>query len=415
MTPVEKDTPTWDALIAAVRSGTGTDARHDVGEWAMQRVRETLGEDWPQRWHARLGCLPAFIRDPATDALAYAELIETGLRLDRLAGTLRLTRLTRQWSRQLELIQLRHGRLQLEVAALARSRGAAAEFETEFPEVSRPADVVITEGHWPLIAECFCIYNDVPTRDALAYDRDLGIRLQMIALDLKLAGHWDVRLPAAETAGLLAEVERVAAQVSADGHERTVTRPGIELRLGSWAPPETPEATLEGPTTRAQGWPRARGIIGGKAQDWKGASVPVWLRFDLLDGTWLFSDWAQRSLPEKTEWMAALAAEAIGDAGTAGVVVSCGPLIDTSGAAEDYTGTGGIAGLRRRLGALQVRETIVVPLSPAGARHGRLWRDLYDAEPQWLADALRAASLPGIDAIESGWSVPVQADRRQPP
>ncbi len=50
-------------------------------------VRETLSEDWPQRWHARLGYLPAFIRDPATDAWAYAELIETGLRLDRLAGT----------------------------------------------------------------------------------------------------------------------------------------------------------------------------------------------------------------------------------------------------------------------------------------------------------------------------------------
>jgi hypothetical protein len=414
MTQVEKDAPTWDALIADARSGAGSDARHDVGAWAMQRVREALGEDWPQRWHARCGCLPAFISDPATDALAYAELIETGLRLDRLSGTLRLTRLTRQWSRQLELIQLRHSRLQLEVAALARSRGAAAEFETEFPEVSRPADVVITEGHGPLIAECFCVYNDVPTREALAYDRDLGLRLQMIALDLRLAGHWDVRLPAAETAELLAEVERVAAQVSADGHDRTVTRAGIELRLSPWASPESPEATLEGPTTRAQGWPRARGIISAKAQDWKGASVPVWLRFDLLDGTWLFSDWAQRSLPEKTEWMAALVAEAAGDAGTAGVVVSCGPLIDTRAMAGDYIGTGGIAGLRRRLDALRARETIVVPLSPAGASHARLWRDLYDAEPQWLAEALKSASLPGVDAIESGWSVPVQADPRQP-
>jgi hypothetical protein len=34
--------------------------------------------------------------------------------------------------------------------------------------------------------------------------------------------------------------------------------------------------------------------------------IPVWLRFDLLGDTWLLSDWAQRSLPEKTEWMAAI-------------------------------------------------------------------------------------------------------------
>ncbi len=41
----------------------------------------------------------------------------------------------------------------------------------------------------------------------------------------------------------------------------------------------------------------------------------VWLRFDLLDDTWLFSEWAQRSLPEKTEWMAALAVEAAAGGG----------------------------------------------------------------------------------------------------
>lgn len=70
--------------------------------------------------------------------------------------------------------------------------------------------------------------------------------------------------------------------------------------------------------------------------------MPVWLRFDLLDGTWLFSDWAQRALPEKTEWMAALVAGVVTGTGFAGAVISSGPRIDPSTAEEDYVGTGGI-------------------------------------------------------------------------
>ena len=41
--------PTWEMLIADIRSGTGSDARHDVGQWAIEQVRAALGEDWPQR------------------------------------------------------------------------------------------------------------------------------------------------------------------------------------------------------------------------------------------------------------------------------------------------------------------------------------------------------------------------------
>lgn len=132
----------------------------------------------------------------------------------------------------------------------------------------------------------------------------------------------------------------------------------------------------------------------------------MWLRLDLLDGTWLFSEWAQKELADKTKWMAALLAEAVGDAGTAGVVVSCGQQVGPSAATEQSTEAGGIVGLRRRLDALRMRETIIVPLSPDGARQAALWRDLYDAEPGWLGEALRSMSLPGITAIETGWSIP---------
>jgi len=402
------DVPTWESLITEVRSEPGSAARHSVGAWAMDQIRAALGETWPERWHGRFGWLPPFVGDPANNAIAYAQLVEAGLRLDRLAGTLRLKRLTKEWSQDLQEIRLLHVGLQLEVAALASSVGASVEFETpiQLPKTRRPADVVMSAEGEKLIAECFCVYTDDYTTDSMAYDQDFGFRLHMMAIDLRLSGHWDVRLPAAETEQLLAEVGQTVALVLADGLGRDVTRSGIELHLAPWSAPDGAEVTLEGPNTSAAGWRRARGIINGKAQDWVGSPVPVWLRFDLLDGTWMFSDWAQRSLPEKTEWMASLVAEAVAATGVAGAVVSAGPAIDPKAQEEEHVGTGGIVGLRTRLDPLRVRETIIVPLSPARARHKQLWRSIYQAETHWAKDALASASLPTLEEIERGWSVP---------
>jgi hypothetical protein len=252
--------PTWDTLIANAHSGPGSDARHEVGAWAMERARAALGETWPRRWYARFGSLPAFVSDPASNAIAYAQLVETGLRLEGLTGTLRLRRLCKEWSRHLEQIGLLHTRLQLEVAALAHSLGASVEFETptQLPSTARPADVVVTADGETLIAECFCVYTDDNTAESMAYDRNLGFQLQMMAIDLRISGHWDVRLPPAQTEQLLAEVQQTAALVSADGVSREVTRPGIELNLAPWTPPDGTEVTLDGPNTPAAGWRRAR-------------------------------------------------------------------------------------------------------------------------------------------------------------
>jgi hypothetical protein len=408
MASITSEGPTWDALIEEVRCGPGTDARHEAGAWAMERVRSALGEDWPRRWHDRAGTLPGFVLDPASNACAYAQLLETGLRLHSLAGVLRLRRLTREWSRQLELIRMLHAFMQLEVAALARFAGAGVEFErpVTLPATSRPADVGISTEGIPLIAECFCVYNDQDTSAAMAYDQSLGHRLNIICLDVRLSGHWDVRLPAAETEELLAQVQHAASEVRADRVPRDVTRPGVEFRLAPWSDPCEGELLLEGPSTPGAEWRRARGIINGKARDWAGSPLPVWLRFDLLDGTWLFSSWALCPLPDKTEWMAALMADAAIGTDIAGVVVSCGSRVDPSAQADTYAGSGGIVGLRRRLDPLRTRETIIVPLSRTGASRAKLWAGLYDAEPRWMPDALRAASLPGPDDIERGWSVP---------
>jgi hypothetical protein len=407
MAPATTDQPGWEALIARVRAGPGTDARHEAGAWAMGQVRTALGERWPRQWSARFGTLPAFVRDPASDAFAYAQLLETGLRLHNLAGALRLRSVVRQWSRHLDVIGMRHAWIQMEVAALAKFLGADAEFEAPFqlPGAERPADVVITaRDAGKIIAECFCIYSDLDNRKSMAYDQQFGRRLNMTTLDVRLSGHYDVRLPEDETEQLLAEIGQAAAEVQADGIQRQVTRPGIEIHLAPWSDPSHTEATLKGPTTQGAEWRRANGIIHGKAQDWAGSPAPTWLRIDLLDGTWLFSNWAQLPLQGKAEWMAALMAEATAGTDVEGVVISCGARLDTASPDETYADSNGITGLRRRLDSLRTRETIIVPLSTTGADHAPLWSSLYSSEPHWLGDALMQASLPPLEEIVSGWS-----------
>lgn len=78
-----------------MRSGTGSAARHETDVWAIERVRHVLGEDWPRRWCARFGTLPAFLGWPSSDAAAYAHLIETGLRVNTVAEVPRFRRLTK--------------------------------------------------------------------------------------------------------------------------------------------------------------------------------------------------------------------------------------------------------------------------------------------------------------------------------
>lgn len=351
----------------------------------MKQVRAALGDDWPRRWVARHRFLPAFLDRPGQHAFAYAQLIEAGLRLYALQNAARLKRLTRDWSRDLQVIRLVHVRLQLEVAALAAGLGVEIEFEApvELPRTSRPADILIADDSDRMIVECFAVYNDQATSEAMEYDRMLGTRLQLMALgaDVVLSGRWEVRLSKEKTQQLLAAVEAAIAEVAVDGVTRSVTVPGVELSIASGPHPEGQGLLLEGPVTHAAGWPRAREVINAKARDWLGAPYPVWLRFDLLDGTWLFSTWAQQELPQKTEWIAALLAEAVSDADVAGVVVSCGQQVGPSVVAEEYTGTGGILGLRYRLDALRMREVIIIPLSSDSARQVGFWRALYDAEP----------------------------------
>jgi hypothetical protein len=71
-----------------------------------------------------------------------------------------------------------------------------------------------------------------------------------------------------------------------------------------------------------------------------------------------------------------------------------GEFYGESAAAKD-----GCYALRRVLPAVRVRETMIVPVTPSGRDQARTWRELYNAEEQWLDWALPLAGLPGREQI----------------
>jgi hypothetical protein len=205
--------------------------------------------------------LASVLGRPSSDAAAYAQHVETGLRLNTVAEVPRFRRLARDWSRDLQPIRLRHVDLQLEVAALARSVDLLVEYErSSTSPAARAVPPMSSSAPSQGSSSSSASASTRTAQQDLPWNLDLRLQMASIERDLSISGHWDVRLPPEETTQLLAEATAATDEVRAT--QRT-------------------------------------------------ASIRWRLRVDLLDGTWLLSQWAQRDLPDKTQWMTGLLAEAL--------------------------------------------------------------------------------------------------------
>jgi hypothetical protein len=146
---------------------------------------------------------------------------------------------------------------------------------------------------------------------------------------------------------------------------------------------------------RGDTWTRLASRIGEKAKRAL-ESGAEWLRIDVVDGLWQFTEWAQRSLLEKLTTIAVLL-RAQTAAPLRGVVLSSGAL-QAQGSFEDDEVwlPDGSGACRRLLPGHRVRETIIVPASEERTPAVEFWNRLYLSEPSWLAWGLAqvAAALP---------------------
>jgi hypothetical protein len=189
-----------------------------------------------------------------------------------------------------------------------------------------------------------------------------------------------------------------AAQAAVDtGEEQTVEFQTARLRV---LPPGSTTYQLRGGVEEGKGWPRIQAKLVQKARQASSAGGG-WLRADVRDGMWQFTPWARAGLRAQIEEIARLIRPVLGQVrGIEGVVLSSGALLAQGEFYGESAATGdGCYGLRRVLPAVRVRETMIVPVTARGRDEACIWRELYNAEEDWLDWALNLAGLPQRDQI----------------
>jgi len=292
-----------------------------------------------------------------------------------------------------------HSALQLEVAALGARAGFAAALEARPVGRGRPSDVILRRDGQVLQVETFAIMRDKRSQEATEYWDWLMAQIRNIGWKsgASIGGDLGEHLDQTAPAELLQLIEAAAQAAAATGEAPPIQFRGARLRV---LPPGSNRYELRGGIEEGKGWPRIEAKLIQKAQQASGAG-DGWRRADLLDGTWQFTPWARAGLRAQIDEIARLIRPILGRIqDIEGVILSSGALLaqgefyGESAPAEDAC-----YGLRRVLPAVRVRETMIVPVTPRGRKQARIWRELYNAEDEWLDWALRLAGLPQRDQI----------------
>lgn len=395
------DEPTWEMLIGLMQGSGSSVDRSSTGVWALEQLRAILGDSWPELWYAKQGRLPGLLIDATFHATAYTRLLRFALQLTSLKGTPGLGQLTKELRGQHESHRLTHAQLQLEVASLLAALGLEVTLETMRHDAGRPADVLLPGVAGGRVVECFAVHLDAVSRADASYDARMSRSINEILFrhGVFLAGDLGPRLADDETKEFVEALTAAAERVAGNGAEQVVRWGKAEVRV---LPMEQATGqTLTGPTSTMQGWVRGSTIIHSKAAEWNQSELPVWLRFDLHDGMWMFSDWAVAPLARKTSWLSALVRHSLAGLTVEGVVVSSGAAMCYGAVVgESCRFDDGSFGLRRQLARFLARETIIVPLTANAESMTEMWVEAYDREADWLDDAFDRAGLPSSSALE---------------
>jgi hypothetical protein len=368
-----------------------------VGLWAVDRLEERLGAEWPVTAWEKFGRLPAGISYSVSHTAAYVELVELALRLELCQFVNRFPSVQRTLASNPNEDEVQHLRLQLEVAALAKHAGHGIEFEPPVSFGPKRADIELSlPGRTPVLVETRVILMPGDMRAIQQFSDDVFIRLRTIASRYGLICEGEVGqlLDTEETDAFLADVDRHARLIAKGISMPPFRSYGAALTFKEAG---SEGGALKGPSIEGDLWHRFAARLVEKAEQTRGAKG-VWLRFDARQGLWQFTKWALEGLPAKTVWLHHNVAVALADyPHVAGVVVTPGAVLGQGTFVdEDYDGLNGAFGLRRLIAPLRVRETLVIPLATDddAMALSRAWRDLYAFEPAWLDDALGRFGLP---------------------
>lgn len=399
VTTATGDRPSWDLYRRMADSPLLTPARQHATFWALEQLEHRMGQDWLERYWQAAGHVPAEVNLGGAHVGALGSLLELALRLQILTGTPGLGGVEREMRNDLRDDRRRHATLQLEVGGLAKRSGCTVALEQRTSRTAPPSDVLMQSDEGVLRVETFAMILDQSSREGRAYWDRMTHAIMWINAKFRVnvSGDLGGRLDEDDAAELLRLIEAAAQAVSETGQEAPVVFRQADLRV---QPPRTTPTELRGGVETSPGWPRVEARLLQKAAQ-SARAGGGWLRADLMDGTWQFTEWARASLHDKAGLISKLIKPALARVdGVAGIVISSGACVAQGWSPGLSTRTADRCyGFVRPLPGHRVRETMIIPVTTAGKSEADTWADLYNTEDTWLDWALSQAGLPPCQQI----------------
>jgi hypothetical protein len=364
--------------------------------WAIEQLQHNLGGEWPEHTWAK-DEPPPFLLAASYHAIAFSDLLDLALRVHLMRDIPGIAKVRRDLQKDLTSDRRLHSGVILDVAGLACHKGYEVTLETQVTTKAAPTDVVVTTPAGVIATETLVVHTDAVMRDGMAYSETVTREAERICLvqGVSLDGQIPHSASPEETLSWLAEVEAAAKLVAADGEIRMVENSAGRVAVvpeGAGAPAQN---LFSGPPITGGDTRRLGGILRKKAKQ-AVASGGQWIRADVLDGLWQFTQWSTWTLLAKGEALAAEVRESLADIeGLRGAVLTSGPMMaQGTFFPESQKLSGGGHAIRRTFAPFRVRETIVIPVVGGQEAQSEEWRDMYDAEPYWLDWALSKVGLP---------------------
>jgi hypothetical protein len=388
----------WDLLAETTAREPGT-PRALAAQKAIGIIRSVLGEGWLKE--ADAAEIPSEVALAFSHTIAFAQLLELALRLQEFGDVPGAAVLRRNLKTDRRSNSWRHVQLQLELAALAGAAGAGIAFECG-PKDGWPADVVATLDDAPVPFEAFSVFTSQEWREADRASDEIVNRVlaPQIRHNLSIVTdfHGSVLAPG-ELEDWLQRVEAAAEEVAKDSQSRTVAAGVVSAAIAS--ADNGPPSRFSGPPIVFNGWERMLGKLEQKSRQASTSPDGVWLRVDVLDGIWQFSEWGRYELGQKLIVMEEHLRHGFGQtAGLAGFIVSTGAALAQGRFADEAVQSEhGSVALRRNIAPIRVRETLIVPMTDQAVSTAEFLATAYITEPSSLDRSLQLAGLGIVDEI----------------
>lgn len=401
----EGETPplgTWQSYRDWLDRANRSQAWSTVANWAIDVLEEELGTSWPRtaaevEMNEQRGLpLVSGLKALGWHAVGLVETLEWAIRLRLVRDLDGAADLRNDLIGNVMTGRILHTDLQLQIAGLALRRGWKVQLEPMKLGCERPADLLLTTPNAGLLVEARVVSEAVADRDHREWTDQAIARVMNIAaanrtwLEGDLGDALDERT--------VAELERripIEAPSALLGHEPELRIGATRLRL---VRQDDAKGQLTVPGASSDLWPRMTSAIAKKAEQ-MAASGADWLRLIPYNNFFLLTRWAQLPLAEKLEMLEAQLRSSLAGRLPAGVAISSGAGLQPGPISPETIRHGTAVAMRRQITPLRARETHIIPIADTSPEAADAWRELADAEANWLPWALARFELPDLSEI----------------